>query len=111
MSKEFLREIQKLSVRLERFIATEDEFVKELRSCVRQFRVLHNTLTEHTGSLDPTISAELIGLRLKTIHSLSKALTKGSDADHEKSHLLESYGTLLLAAEKAFNNAGALNTC
>ena len=41
-------------------------------------------------------------LRLESIKALSEALQKGSKAEHERSHLLESYGALVLAMEKEF---------
>ena len=47
---------------------------------------------------------ELVNLKMKAIEALSDALKKGSDAEHEKSHLLESYGNLALASERVFRD-------
>jgi hypothetical protein len=101
MSEELSREIQKLEVRLERFIMKEDDFVKALRQSITQFRVLHQQLEHICKKPSVDISKGLSNSRITAIETLSDALAKASDADHEKSHLLESYGALILAIEKA----------
>ena len=102
MSEELSREIQKLDVRLKRFITKEDDFVKALRQSISKFRVLHQQLEHAYTKPDVDMSEELNNSRIVAIETLSDALAKASDADHEKSHLLESYGALILAIEKAF---------
>jgi len=52
----------------------------------------------------PKMIDELVNLKMKAIEALSDALKKGSDAEHEKSHLLESYGNLALASERVFRD-------
>ena len=100
MSEELLREIQKLKVRLERFVIKEDDFVKALRQSLSQFRTLHQQLEQAHQDPGVDISEKLTTSRLAAIETLSEALAKASDAEHEKSHLLESYGALILAIEK-----------
>ena len=101
MSEEFSREIQKLEVRLERFVTKENDFVKALRQSISQFRILHRQIEHAHQESDVDISDDLSNSRMEAIETLSDALAKASDADHAKSHLLESYGTLILAIEKA----------
>jgi hypothetical protein len=42
-------------------------------------------------------------LGLEAVEALSEALKKESKTQHEKSHLLESYGALILSLEKFQN--------
>lgn len=45
---------------------------------------------------------EVLNAKSEAIETFSEAMATASDADHEKSHLLESYGALLKATESAF---------
>lgn len=101
MSEALSREIQKLDVRLERFITKEDDFIKSLRQSISQFRLLHQQIEQANQKPGVDMSEDLGNSRLVAIETFSDALTKASDAEHEKSHLLESYGALILAIEKA----------
>jgi hypothetical protein len=44
----------------------------------------------------------LMKLKLEAIKAYSEVLKKESKAEHEGSHLLESYGALILALEEEF---------
>jgi hypothetical protein len=102
MSEELTREIQKLNVRVERFIAEEEKFVKRLRNSLSIFQALnHKCRTTNMKSNVNTIK-EILNIKFEALEALSEALAKASDAEHEKSHLLESYGALLLATESVF---------
>ena len=104
MVEELSRKIRKLEVRLERFVTEEEGFVKELQNCLVKFRALNQNLERVKTEPDPKMVEELSTLQLGAIEALSEALKKGSDTEHEKSHLLESYGTLILALERAFKD-------
>jgi len=101
MSEELSREIQKLDVRLERFIIKEDDFVKALRHSISQFKILYHQLEQAKKKPVVNTRRDLTTSRMVAIDAFSAALAKASDAEHEKSHLLESYGALILATEKA----------
>ncbi len=102
VSEEFSREIRKLEARLEDFLRDEGAFVKELRSCLEKLKELHRTF-ERLGVKPNSRKTEgLMRLRLEVAKTLSETLKKESKAEHEKSHLLESYGTLILALEEEF---------
>ena len=103
MPEKLLREIRKLEVRLEGFLKREEVFVKGLKKCLDKFRELNNLETLKTGT-DPEEIEELMNLRLEAVKALSEALKKASQAEHEKSHLLESYGALVLALEEEFKD-------
>ena len=96
MSEELLREIQKMEIRLKDYLGEEEKFVKALRKCIEKFKELNNEMLKK-GAVS---KKELMNLRLEAITTLCETLEKGSEAEHEKSHLLKSYGALMLAMEK-----------
>lgn len=100
MPKDLLREIRKLKVRLEDYLKEEEEFVKQLRRCLSNFTELSNSLKRSKMSKED--GEKLTKLRLEAVNSLSEALKKEGMAEHEKSHLLESYGALILSLEEEF---------
>ncbi len=103
MPEKLLREIRKLEVRLEGFLKREEVFVKGLKKCLDKFRELNDLERLKTGT-DLEEIEELMNLRLEAVKALSEALKKASQAEHEKSHLLESYGALILALEEEFKD-------
>ena len=103
MSKELSREIRKLEVRLKGFVAKEEIFVKGLKGCLDKFRELNKNLGRLKTS-DPNEFEELVNLRFEAIKALSEALIKRSEVEHENSHLLESYGALILALDGKFKD-------
>lgn len=102
MSNELSREIQILNVRVEHFIEKEEEFVKHLRNCLSIFQALNHKFRRTKLQSNVKIIKEILNVKSEAIEALSEAMAKASDAEHEKSHLLESYGALLLATESAF---------
>ena len=97
MSEEMLRQVLKLEVRLEGFLKLEEVFVGELRGCLESFKELNVKMSE-IGS-DPLGREELTKLRLKAVNAFGEALKKESRVEHERSHLLDSYGALVQALE------------
>jgi len=100
ISEELLREIQKLKIRLDDFLKEEKAFVKELRKCIEKLKDVSNRIEKLRGKPDPKTAEGLAKLRLEAVQALSEALKGESKAQHEKSHLLESYGTLILALQE-----------
>jgi hypothetical protein len=98
-SKELLREVQKLEVRLDEYLKDEEEFVRHLRNCILQFKLLC-TSTEKMSVITIAEKTETTELKTKAILTLSEAMQKAGKAEHERSHLLESYGALILALER-----------
>ena len=96
ISEELLREIQKLEIRLDDFLKREETFVKELRECIEKLDV-SNRIEKLKSKPE-----ELAMLRLEVARAFNEALKSESKAQHEKSHLLESYGALILALEEEF---------
>ena len=104
MVEDLKKEIQKLEIRVERFFAAEQKFVNELKTCLKKFRKLNQTLENANTPFDPKTITMLRSLRVTAIEALTEALNQGSVAEHEKSHFLESYGTLILSVERALND-------
>ncbi len=100
MPEKLSREIRKLEIRIEDYSGEEEGFMKELMKCINKFMELNKNLEELKTEAGPEEIRELMKLRLESIKALSEALKKGSKAEHERSHLLESYGALVLAMEK-----------
>lgn len=102
MPKELSREILKLEARLEGFLKNEEAFIKGLRNCLEKFKELDNAIERLETTPDIKKVKELTELRLEATEMLNEALKRQSKAEHEKSHLLESYGALVLALEENF---------
>jgi hypothetical protein len=93
-SEEFYREVRKLEARLDDYLTDEETFVKSLRECITQLKALHaSTETSATPK-------EISKLMSSSEETLSNALINQGKAEHERSHLLESYGALILALSK-----------
>jgi len=100
MSEEMSREVRKLEARLESFLKDEEVFVAKLRGCLEKFKELNVKMAEIR--LDSRKTEELMKLRLEAVKALSETLKKESQSEHERSHLLESYGALIQALEEEF---------
>jgi hypothetical protein len=101
MFEELSREIQKLEIRFQDFIKNEEKFMTGLWTCLEKFKELNNNLEKFSSS-DSNKVEELKEFRLEATRAFNDALKRESRAEHEKSHLLESYGALILAMEEAF---------
>jgi len=104
MVENLSRETRKLEVRLKEFVKEEEEFIKELKKCLDKFRKVNIQLERVKTLADPTEVEYLMTFRLEAIKAICDMLIKRSVVEHEQSHLLESYGTLILALEEIFQN-------
>lgn len=104
VSDEFYKEVRKLEVRLEDYLKDEEVFVKNLRDCIAQFKALHNSIEKLLKSLDAKEIDEVLKLKTKGVEAFSEAMFNEGKAEHERSHLLESYGALILALQKLEDN-------
>lgn len=98
MSNSLLREARKLEVRLENFVKEEESFIETLRRFIDEIKEL-DVRIEEAGEKG---SERLKETRLEIFKLFSEVLRKQSEAEHERSHLLESYGSLLLALDEKF---------
>jgi len=102
MSSEFSREIRKLEVRFEDYMRAEQESVELVKECVRIFRELMKGLERRGKTSSSEEIEKLLRLRSDALKSLGRVLKSEGNIEHEKSHLFESYGTLLPCLEKEF---------
>lgn len=100
MSEEAFREIEKLRIRLSGLKRVEDEAWVSLGVCLDKWQKLVERL-----SRDDTPSQEdVLRLRLEAYEALEEALEKESKLEHERSHVAESLGLLLLYVERTFQD-------
>lgn len=95
-------EIRKIEVRLAEFLEHEDEFVAELQHFLEKLKELQESMSRTEMQLDSAKVKELMEHKLEVAEEFNEALEKASKAEHEKSHLLESYGALILSLEHDF---------
>ncbi len=100
MSDDFEVEIKKFKARIERFLAKEKELAEALKDCIKE---LNGVCDELKGMKFEASWSEgkVAELRLKVLKAFDDVFLKQSEVEHEKSHLLESYGKLLLEFDKA----------
>ena len=98
MSEDLLNEIRKLEIRLQEFIETEQKAIQSLKNWIDKLKELHNFTNKIQEN--PKLLGEILELRLESIKALHNALKEMSRAEHEKSHLLESYGAILFYLEE-----------
>lgn len=99
MSNELSTEIRKFEVRLQEFVKAEEEAIKLLTAFIGKVKELNNLLAqlkeEKSGK-----NEKIMELRFENIKALQNALNCMAKAEHEKSHLPQSYGSILLAIEE-----------
>ena len=105
MSSEFSREIRKLEVRFEDYMKAEHESVELVKECVRTFRELMKGLEKRGKTPTSEEIEKLSMLKTEAIKSLSQVLKSEGNIEHEKSHLLESYGALILCLDEEIEKA------
>jgi uncharacterized protein YdcH (DUF465 family) len=97
-------EIRKMEVRLAEFLERENTFVAELRSFIATLKELQDSMSNAESQLSPEKIKQLKQLKLKVAEEFNHALKEASKAEHEKSHLLESYGALISSLEHEFQH-------
>lgn len=100
MSSELSRETRKLEIRLENYMKAEQEFVEHVKECVRIFRELMDGLEEKGKASNADEIERMSRIRNDAIKALSQVLKSEGNVEHEKSHIFESYGALVLCLEK-----------
>ena len=102
MSSEFSRETRKLEVRFEDYMKAEQEFVKNVKECIRILKELMENLEKRGKTSKLEEIEKLSTLKMDAIKSLNQLLMSESNIEHEKSHLFESYGAVILCLEETF---------
>ncbi len=99
-SEQYYREVRKLEVRLEDYLKEQDVFVQKIRSCITQLKELHIIIEPLSAPVNPETAEKISKLKTQAIETLSEAMKLEGHAEHEKSHLLESYGALITELTK-----------
>jgi len=102
LSKDALREIEKLRVRLNGLEKAEDQARISFELCLDKWQRLVEGLNR--GEISAVSQEVLLGLRIEAYEALGDALEKQSRREHEGSHVAEGLGLLLLYVEKAFQD-------
>lgn len=100
-SEQFYREVRKLEVRLDDYLKDEEIFLNALRSSIGQFKSLHTFIEKLGVNPEAKEIYDVLDLKTKSEEAFSKAVIHQGDAEHERSHLLESYGALILALQNS----------
>jgi hypothetical protein len=95
-------EIRKLDVRLKEFVEAEDRAFKSLMTFIARLKELNDFIDGLPAELDLKAFEKAVELRLEVVKAFQDALSFMSKAEHEKSHLLESYGALMFSLDEAF---------
>lgn len=99
MSEEALREIEKLRLRLSGLERVEDRARISFEVCLEKWQKLMERLNRYD-----TPQEDVLKLRLEAHEALDEALESQSKMEHERSHIAERLGLLLLEAERAFQD-------
>jgi len=108
ISKGISREIRKMEVRFNDFMISEAEFVKKLRVFIESLKRVNNYLEELVLNSEE-IRGELLHYRMEIVQKLGDVLKLEGKLEHEKSHLWESIGGLILVLEKDFQRISSHN--
>ena len=100
MYGDLLVEIRKMEVRLNDFVKAEKEAVELLRNCINSFTEFNNFVQKLEEESKLELLNKALELRFKAVKTFQEALEKMGKAEHEKSHLLSSYGSLILVLEE-----------
>jgi hypothetical protein len=98
-TEEYYTEVRKLEVRLDEYLEEEEIFIQKLRNSIMQLKALHTTIDQPLPK-NAEVTQEISKLKADALSSLSEAMKLEGKAEHEKSHLLESYGALIVALQK-----------
>ncbi len=102
MPNELSIEIRKLEVRLKESVEAKNRAFKSLMTFIARLKKLNDSIDALPAELDLKAFENAVELRLEAVKAFQDALSFMSKAEHEKSHLLESYGALMLSLDKAF---------
>ena len=91
--------MRKIEIRLDDYLKDEDAFVNSLRDCIGKFKSLYAALEKLGISPQATEVNEVLELKRRAEEAFSIALIGQGRAEHERSHLLESYGAIVLALQ------------
>ena len=96
--EESLKEVAKLRIRIENLARAEEALTTKLEACLTKWEKLCLVLVEPSKAS----REEVLKSRSDAYEALREALESQSKVEHERSHLPESLGSLLLDVENSF---------
>ena len=93
-------EIRKFEVRLHEYVEAEEKAVKSLTTLIEKLKQLNSFMETLPTEKNSEKLDRIVELRLQAIKTFREALSCISKAEHEKSHLSESYGSIISALEE-----------
>lgn len=106
MPEEFSREVKKFRARLDDYLKGEENFKEKLMNFVKKLEAKCGTIEDMLDKPE-----KLAAFRREIVADISEILKSEGEIMHERSHLLESYGAVILALEKIIQErAGSTGT-
>ncbi len=93
-------EIRKLEVRLKEYLEAKKEADKLLERYIGKLKELNNFVQSLPSEKKSNLIRKMLELRYEVVKAFQEALKSESKAEHEKSHILESHGQIILALEE-----------
>jgi uncharacterized protein HemX len=93
-------EIRKFEVRLREYVEAEEKAAESLKTLIEKLKELNSFMETLPTEKNSEMLDRIMELRLQAIKAFREALSSISKAEHEKSHLSESYGSILSALEE-----------
>ena len=93
-------EIRKLEVRLKEFVEAEQKAIEALRKWLEKLKQLDDFVHRVSEKKDAWTTRQLLKLQVESTQAFQEALKEFSRSEHEKSHLLDSYGSIISALEE-----------
>ena len=98
--QEYFREIRKLEVRLEDYLKEEENFKQKINNCITKLKAIHIAIETSSTPLNDETKEKILKLKTAAFTALSEAMKLQGEAEHEKAHLMESYGALIVELNK-----------
>jgi uncharacterized protein HemX len=93
-------EIRKFEVRLREYVEAEEKAAESLKTLIEKLKELNSFMETLPTEKNSEMLDRIMELRLQAIKAFREALSCISKAEHEKSHLSESYGSIISALEE-----------
>jgi uncharacterized protein HemX len=104
LPEELSLEIRKFEVRLQEYIKAEEKAAESLKTLIEKLKQLNSFMEVSSTEKNSEKLDRIMELRLQAIKAFREALSCISKAEHEKSHLSESYGSIISALEEQIQN-------
>jgi len=98
--QEYFREIRKLEVRLEDYLKEEEIFKQKINNCITKLKAIHIAIETSSTPTTAETKEKILKLKNEAYAALSEAMNLQGEAEHEKAHLMASYGAIIVELNK-----------